>query len=511
MRIMQVSGADFNAGNYNYGKIDAKDKRDISYLGAAREMKIVPPNTLQAMFMQKITTAPSLVSTPYDKAVEKYTPQMQEVIEDFAQRQGKKGQFLNWVSLPAEQLKIGENGKSHLDEIYEQANELKSRSEDGKTRALVVLGIGGSKHTGEFLLNMSGAGKDESKGKVFFYADIEGVSFENFLTEAGGRVQDLNFLVVSKSGTTFETKEGYMRFKNALKEHYASQGLNEAQTEKAAQKHFGFVTDKTATEKNLRGEVGHKNGEGNEGVKELYVHDDVGGRFSMFDDAGLFELAYAGVEKTYAERILTAADRASKKALSSDNVKTNVAAKAAMFNIFAREAGRPLIQQQLFGKVFEGGGENWFKQLYLESLKDFNYNVGGAPASMHYASEGHFNPENKGKYSTILTKMNSGVSQNYKNYTNAIEASYNKDADTTVMVEELAVEGNRIKPEAIGEYIQYKHFETVYMGMLRRAVEDGASIAQSEAVPEVLQPSVEVYKNNFKPGSPFELKPGLKD
>ena len=136
--------------------------------------------------------------------------------------------------------------------------------------------------------------------------------------------------------------------------------------------------------------------------------------------------------------------------------------------------------------------------------KDFDYVVGKAPDSMHYATEGHFSPQNRDKYNTVMTIMNPEISDNYNKYTSAIAETY---AETTpVKIEILEVEDNAIKPEAIGEYIQTKHFETVYMGILRRLTSAGS--VSPKQLPEILQPSVETYKNKFKPGSPYELSPG---
>ena len=56
--------------------------------------------------------------------------------------------------------------------------------------------------------------------------------------------------------------------------------------------------------------------------------------------------------------------------------------------------------------------------------------------------------------------------------------------------------------EAIGEYCQYKHFETIFKGMLRREIN---GVPQPSVLDEVLQPSVEGYKGAFKGGV---LKPG---
>ena len=442
------------------------------------------------------------IYSTFDQVVSKYTPDMQAVIKDFNTRKDQDGQFLKWVALPHNQLAKNENGISHLDEIYSQASELYShKNNDGSVRPLVVLGIGGSKHTAEFLLNMNGEG---NKGKVLFYSDIDPVSFNNFLRETGKDVTELNFLVASKSGTTFETADGFKRFEDKLIAAYKAKGLDENAARAKAQSHFAICTDAKATDKNLRGKIGSKNGADNNYIKELYIHDDVGGRFSMFDDAGLFTIAYAQVPKNTAERILISAEKTSEKMTNPDIIAKNDAAKSAIYNVFSRQYGFTPIQQQYFGRLFEGGGENWAKQLYLESLKDFDFMIGKAPDSMHYGTEGQYSPNNRKKYNTVMTIMNPNISENYNTYTKAIAKTYNET--TPLKMEILDVESDKIQPEAIGEYIQTKHFETVYMGMLRREVAEklakklGKTVPRPEKLPEVVQPSVETYKNKFKQG-----------
>jgi len=457
----------------------------------------------------KLPSNNSTKYTSFDQVVTDYTPSMKKVINDFNVRKNQPGQFLKWVELPKNQLAKNQNGVSHLDEIYTQATELYNRTnEDGSRRQLVVLGIGGSKHTAEFLLNMNGEG---NKGKVMFYSDIDPISFNNFMRETGKNITELNFLVASKSGTTFETADGFKRFEDSLVDAYKKKGLDEQAAKTKAQSHFAVCTDAKPTDKNLRGKIGAKNGTDNEYIKELYIHDDVGGRFSMFDDAGLFTIAYAQVPKTTAERILKSAASTSEKMTNPDTISGNNAAKSAIYNVFSRKNGFKLIQQQYFGRIFEGGGENWAKQLYLESLKDFDFTIGKAPDSMHYGTEGQFNPSNRDKYNTVMTVLNPNISANYNTYTKAIAQTYNET--TPLKMEILDVEGDKIKPEAIGEYIQTKHFETVYMGMLRREATGGImdklskNLQRPEKLPEVIQPSVETYKNKFKQGE-FKLNIG---
>ena len=76
----------------------------------------------------------------------KYSSKVSEFVNEFSKRANQKGQFLNWVNLPSEQLK-------RVDEIYELAAKLKAQTGAQK---LSVMGIGGSKHTVEHMLSING-------------------------------------------------------------------------------------------------------------------------------------------------------------------------------------------------------------------------------------------------------------------------------------------------------------------------------------------------------------------
>lgn len=91
----------------------------------------------------------------------KYSSKVSEFVNEFAKRANQKGQFLNWVNLPQEQLK-------RVDEIYNLADKLKAQTGAQK---LSVMGIGGSKHTVEHMLSINGL---NVKGDaVEFYSDVD--------------------------------------------------------------------------------------------------------------------------------------------------------------------------------------------------------------------------------------------------------------------------------------------------------------------------------------------------
>lgn len=56
---------------------------------------------------------------------------------------------------------------------------------------------------------------------------------------------------------------------------------------------------------------------------------------------------------------------------------------------------------------------------------------------------------------------------------------------------------DNLSPETIARFIELKHFETIYTGdMIRRKA--GNVTPANQAVPEVLQPNVEIYKKEVK-------------
>ena len=129
----------------------------------------------------------------------KYSSKVSEFVSEFSSRANKKGQFLNWVNLPQEQLK-------RVDEIYSLADGL--RSQTGAER-LSVLGIGGSKHTVEHMLSINGL--NILGDTILFYSDVDSASLERYLHKLGD-VTTSNYLIASKSGSTFETKDGSNSF-----------------------------------------------------------------------------------------------------------------------------------------------------------------------------------------------------------------------------------------------------------------------------------------------------------
>lgn len=387
----------------------------------------------------------------------KYEKTAAAATEDIKTRAGKEGQFLNWIKvLPQNQLE-------NIDSIYSMAAEAKK----GGYTDIAVLGIGGSRHTTEAMMKM--LGKDAN---VHFYSSVDPESFKRF-TE-GLDLDKTKFLVVSKSGGTLETTTAYESAKKLMQEHTGKEDVSDR---------FIAMTDVSSEKSQLRRAVDR----GDIKLSGL-VHDDVGGRFSIFDDATLFTMAYAGVPKEDTVKMLKASLKAQEEFLNP-NIKENEALQLAAVNVDSKNAGKSKHYVEYFSDGFSGT-TLWDKQLNNESLKaqiSTETNIG--PGYLHYNAEADLDEANTDSYYTFVypTPADKTTNAVIKGVTTAYKAQH-------PVVE---IEMKDFSPESIARFIELKHFETLYTGnMLRR--EKGNVTDKSSALPEVLQPNVEKYKKEVK-------------
>ena len=281
----------------------------------------------------------------------KYSSKTSDFVNEFSSRANQPGKFLNWVNLPQEQAK-------RLDDIYSLASKLKSQTGVEK---LSVMGIGGSKHTVEHMLGINGL--NINSDKIYFYSDVDSISFARFLEKLGNDVLSSSYMIASKSGSTFETKDGFLRIQKMLEDAYIAKGQSLEEAKKSAAKHFIAVTDKNAEKSELR-RTSNENG----WLGDLYIHDDVGGRFSAFDDHALFTLAFAGMSKEDMKTMLMSAQEISSLSLSAD-LELNDALKEGIFWADAKLNWIEASVHQYMGSMFENT-VYWHAQMQNESVKD---------------------------------------------------------------------------------------------------------------------------------------------
>ena len=425
--------------------------------------------------LNKIDSGLGISTCFSDSSISKYEKNISAAVEEFAKRANQAGQFLNWVDLPKNQL-------ARLDEIYSLANSLKSQTNATK---LTIVGIGGSKHTVENMLSLNGL--NLCGDEILFYSDIDSVSFARFLHRLGNDVTSSNYMVASKSGSTFETKDGFLRIQKMLEDAYISKGHSIEEAKSLTAKHFIAVTDKNAEKSELR-----RSSNADGWLGDLFIHDDVGGRFSALDDHALFTLAYAGMKKEDMKSMLEAAQSMSDIALSSNFDKNMPYAQAAFWAAAVADGISTSVHQYL-GSTFEYT-VNWHAQMQNESVKDTLKQIAKVPDSMHHSSEAHFNPANSFAFALTVPSDKGIASENAEGYIGALSKSYS-DAGR-YFCESVETSKFGLTPAAAGALVQARAFATVYQEII-------AKIVSGEELPavldSVLQPHVEVYKKNLKP------------
>ncbi len=406
----------------------------------------------------------------------KYSSKISEFVKEFSSRANQPGKFLNWVNLPSEQLK-------RLDDIYSLVSSLKSNT--GVSR-LSILGIGGSKHTVEHMLGINGLNINGES--ILFYSDVDSISFNRFLTKLGNDVLSSNYLVASKSGSTFETKDGFLRIQKMLEDAYIAQGKSLEEAKILTAKHFIAVTDKNAEKSELR-RTSNENG----WLGDLFIHDDVGGRFSAFDDHALFALAFAGMKKEDMASMLRAAQEISSLSLSAD-LELNDALKEGIFWADAKMNGIDASVHQYMGSMFENT-VYWHAQMQNESVKDTLKQVAKVPDAMHHSAEAHFNPANKLVFALTVPCDKGVCKSNAEAYIGALSKSY--EVTGAFFMETLETSELGLTPEAAGAMTQLRAFATCYQEIVT-AIMLGKTLP--EVLDSVLQPHVEFYKKNLKGG-----------
>ena len=380
-----------------------------------------------------------------------------EAVEEIKARKGKSGQFLNWIGV------LQENQIKNIDVLYF----LFEKAKKGGFTDLAILGIGGSRHTTESMVKMLGV--DDN---IHFYSSVDPVSFERFAKRLN--LDKTLFLVVSKSGGTLETTTAYNAAKALMQKHLNKEDVSDR---------FVAMTDASSEKSALRRLVdkGDLMGSG-------YVHDDVGGRFSIFDDATLFTLFWANYTKEDVIGLLNSSLEAQQIYLNED-INKNPALQMAAFNVDSRLNGNTKHFVEYFGDAFMGT-TLWEKQLKNESLKariSTDTNVG--PGYLHYNAEADLDVNNKDSFFTFV------YAKTEDKTTNAVLVGVINAYSNMHPVSIVEINGFDLK--TLAQLIELKHFETLYTGnILRRKENDVTSM--DVAMPEVLQPNVEIYKKEVK-------------
>ena len=183
-----------------------------------------------------------------------------------SEKSGAGSEFTGWLELP-QRIRDGE-----LKAILAAAQRIRGRS-----KALVVIGIGGSYLGARGAIELLRPIPAEDDPEIFFVGN--GLS-PDALSDTVARLGDMDFdiNVISKSGTTLEPALAFRVFRKMLKEKYGS----------AAKKHIFATTDAHRGALKALADA--------EGWETFVVPDDIGGRFSVLTPVGLLPMAAAGLD-----------------------------------------------------------------------------------------------------------------------------------------------------------------------------------------------------------------------
>ena len=288
---------------------------------------------------------------------EKYAQPLQQAHTWLQEATGQGSDFVGWVNLPRDY------DKAEYQRIQAAAKKIQSES-----KALVVIGIGGSYLGARAVIELVGSNNYNLKKKdtpnIYFTGNgLSGDSMQEVMDLIGE--DDFSVNVISKSGTTTEPAVAFRFFKAMLEKKYGKA---------EAAKRIYATTDKA------RGAL--KSLAGAEGYDTYVVPDDVGGRYSVLTAVGLLPIAVAGIDL----------DQLMKGA--ADMMETCRKAELAANPAWQYAAARSDLYQQ--GKKIEilAAYEprvrffaEWWKQLYGES--EGKENKGLFPASVEFTADLH--------------------------------------------------------------------------------------------------------------------------
>jgi glucose-6-phosphate isomerase len=254
------------------------------------------------------------------------------------------------------QCRAGQLGYAQLPSgrpAYAQGvKELVAKYRDNTTD-MVVLGIGGSA-LGNIALHSAlnpstyNLRSQRSRGgpRLYVLDNVDPALVDDVLRQIGRRLETTLVNVISKSGETAETASEFMIFREKLRAKLGD----------------GFANRIVATTDASKGtlhEIATR-----DGYDMLTVPDDVGGRFSVLSQVGLFSAAMCGID---IDALLDGADRMRQRVEVMDLMQNPACVLAAIkYLMFARKDKPMHVMMPYSNRLYMLA--DWYRQLWAESL-----------------------------------------------------------------------------------------------------------------------------------------------
>lgn len=290
---------------------------------------------------------------PYEDAL---APRLKLAHEKLQNGSGIGGDFTGWVHLPRDYDK----------EEFARIKAAAARIQ-GNSKALVVIGIGGSylgaRGVIEALCSPNYNQKQKDTPNIYFAGNTLSTDALTEIAELIGE-QDFSINVISKSGTTTEPAISFRFFRELCEKKYGKEGARE--------RIYATTDAKRGVLKALADA---------EGYETFVVPDNVGGRYSVLTAVGLLPIAVCGVD---IDALMAGAANMMENCAQGGAqcpAWQYAAARSALY-----ECGKKVEILACYEPSFRFMAE-WWKQLYGESEgKD---GKGLFPASVEFTADLH--------------------------------------------------------------------------------------------------------------------------
>ncbi len=382
-----------------------------------------------------------------------------------------------------------ENKESFLnlpfdEELFNSIKKIVSEKINSNLKYVLVIGIGGSNLGAKAVYDALQGHFDllNTTYPKMIFVDTNNsknlVNLKSFLNTEIESPSDIVVNIISKSGGTVETL------------------VNAEFVVDVLSKKFGDISDRLVVTTDEDSELWKESDKKN--ISVMSIPKSVGGRYSVFSAVGLLPLAFAGFD---IYELLDGAKKMRARCLD-ENIIENPAIMSAVVLFLSLGKNKVINDNFFFNGELESLGK-WYRQLMGESIgkneKGITPTVSIGSTDLHSVGQLYIGGIKDKIISFIKSKEDNGVDIQSGLFSNLIEGVNGKNSndilDAIFKGVEIAYSKkgvpfmeiilDNISPKTIGEFMQFKMMEIVYLGALLD-------------VNVFDQPDVEAYKKETK-------------
>lgn len=362
----------------------------------------------------------------------------------------------SWVELPEKLLE-----ENYVENVYKTVEEFKKPFPNNPK--LIFVALGNPSNTDE-LVNALGL----NNGTLTYSCDTTQAQIKDSIKKAGSNLGNIQVIISSKSGSTFESNQTYKLLTQEFTKYYESKGTKPEDIQKEISKHFLMITDKNPDKSKLKKAADEK------GIKTIDALDGLHSAFGEFAYS-MPILAYQGLPEKSAIEMLKAGEKANKELLDN-GLDSNIAGKIAAFDKIAINNGATK-EQFIFHDSHFTDFSSTMEQIYKESLRKINFTTSVYPKSAHSGLEADLSRELKDQPISIITNVNAKNEylhqstgniefiNSAKNLEKAHEISAQKEGHFQKNIS-LNLGENGLTPESLAEFLSLKSFVAYYKNEL---------------------------------------------